>query len=46
MRLSSMGQLAVAFKESFTTITVDRHIEDNNIKRSYRRLHRADMLTQ
>ncbi len=33
MRLSSMGQLAVAFKESFTTITVDRHIEDNNIKK-------------
>jgi hypothetical protein len=29
MRLSSMGQLALAVKESFATITVDRHTEDN-----------------
>ncbi len=32
MRLSSMGQLALAVKESFATITVDRHTEDNNTR--------------
>ncbi len=29
MRLSSMGQLAAAVKESIATITVDRQTEDN-----------------
>jgi len=33
MRLSNMGQLALAVKESFATIAVDRHVEDNNIKK-------------
>ena len=33
MRLSGMSQLAVAVKESFETITIDRHTEDNNIKK-------------
>ncbi len=32
MRLTSMSQLAVAVKESFATITIDRQAEDNNIK--------------
>ena len=32
MRLSSMGQLALAVKESFATITVDRHTENNNTR--------------
>ncbi len=31
MRLSSMGQLAAAVKESFNTITIDRHTEDNSV---------------
>ncbi len=33
MRLSSMGQLAVAVKESFATITVDRHHAEDNSNR-------------
>ena len=33
MRLSGISQLAVAVKESFETITIDRHTEDNNIKK-------------
>lgn len=32
MRLSDMSQLAAAVKESFETLTIDRHTEDNNIK--------------
>ncbi len=32
MRISSMSQLAVAVKESFATITIDRHTEGNSIK--------------
>lgn len=31
MRLTGMGQLAAVIKESFATITVDRHTEENNI---------------
>ncbi len=32
MRISSMSQLAVAVKESFATITLDRYTEENSIK--------------
>ncbi len=33
MRLSNMGQLAAAVKESFATITVDRHHAEDNSNR-------------
>ena len=33
MRLSGMSQLAIAVKESFETLTIDRYTEDNNIKK-------------
>ncbi len=32
MRLSNMGQLAAAVKESFATITIDRQAEENSKK--------------
>ncbi len=32
MRLSNMGQLAAAVKESFATITIDRQAEENSMK--------------
>ncbi len=32
MRISSMSQLAVAVKESFATITIDRQTEENSFK--------------
>ncbi len=32
MHLTSMSQLAVAVKESFATITIDRQAEENSVK--------------